>query len=193
MSRAAVARNYAETLLELASREDAVELFGERLGEIASLYRDDESFRRFLATPRVALEDKKRVVREALGEEDTPELFTRFLLVVLEKRRQGHLPGIAAAYRDAVDEREGRVHAAITLAEEPDEELRREIAEGVAAALETEVVPHFHTDERIVGGMVVRVGDRVLDGSLRRRLSDLETRLLATDDGTRRALLQNER
>lgn len=177
MSQSAVVRTYAETLLELALREDAVDRFGEHLSELASYYRLEEDVRRFLETPRVGLEEKKAAIREAYGE-SAPEAFVRFLMVLLDKGRQRYLPRIHEEFRDLVDEREGRVHATVTLAREPEDDFREEIAEALTGVVGKEVIPHFRVDEDILGGVVVRLEDHVMDGSLRRRLSDLQERLL---------------
>lgn len=183
MSESAVVRTYAETLLELADRDGAVDAFGRRLEELAATLDLEEDIRRFLETPRVTAEEKKQAIRDAYGD-DAPEPFVRFLLVVLDKGRQRYLPRIAEAYRDLVDERRGRVHATVTLAREPDEAFRQEVARGLERAVGKDVVPHFRVDEDILGGVVIRLEDHVMDGSLRRRLSDLEDRLL---DGRRGA------
>ena len=177
MSVTAVAGNYAETLLELASREDAVEAYGDWLGEMAAYYRNEVDVRRFLDTPRVTLAEKKEAIREAFGDR-APENFVHFLLVVLEKGRHRHLPAIEKRYRELVDEREGRVHATVTLAREPDEDTRERVAERLSEIVGRRVVPHFRTDEDVLGGIVVRMEDQVMDGSLRRRLDDLERQLL---------------
>lgn len=177
MSRSAVARNYAEALLELASREDAEERYGELLDGVAALHRGEPRFRLFLETPRVPLEAKQAAIREALGE-DAPELLVRFLLVVLEKRRQRAIPAIAEAYRGLLDEKMGRVHALVALPFEADDALRRELLDALQRTLGRTVVPHFSEDPRLLGGVRVRVGDRVMDGSLRRRLEDLRAELM---------------
>lgn len=185
MSETAVVRNYAEALLELASRDDAVEAYGERLAEVAALYRLEEDVRRFLETPRITLEEKKEAVRDAWGGR-APEAFVRFLMVLLDKGRQRRVPRIEEEFRRLVDEREGRVHATVTLAREPDEGFREEIVGALAGATGMEIVPHFRVDEEVLGGVVIRIADHVMDGSLRRRLSDLEDRLL-DEEGVGRA------
>lgn len=177
MSESAVAENYAETLLELASREDAVEAYGEWLGEMAAYYRNENDVRRFLDTPRVTQAEKKEAIREAYGDR-APANFVHFLLVVLEKGRHRALPAIEKRYRELVDERQGRVHATVTLAREPDEATRERVTERLSEVVGRRVVPHFRTDEDVLGGIVVRMEDQVMDGSLRRRLNDLERQLL---------------
>jgi F-type H+-transporting ATPase subunit delta len=182
MSRSPVVETYARTLLELAVREERTEEFGRHLAEIVSLAESEADVRRFLETPRVDLADKKRAVREALSGR-APETFIRFLLVVLDKGRQRLLPQIEAAYHDLLDEREGRVHAEVTLARDADEELQAEIRRGLEEAFERQVVPHFHRDEKLIGGLLVRVGDRVMDGSVRRRLEDMRRALARVPAG----------
>ena len=177
----AVAENYAETLLELGFRDDRAEEYGDLLSDVAELYRQERNFRLFLETPRIQPAEKKRLLREALGDR-VPATFLHFLLLVIEKRRQRVLPEMEVAYREKLDERRGRVRARVTLAVEPDQELREEIADRLTGMLDRQVVPRFVRDEDILGGLVVRVGDRVLDATLRRRLYELR-RKLGTDAG----------
>ena len=174
MSRVAVARTYAEALLDLASRDDAGADYLAYLDEVVDVIRSEPGFRAFLQTPAISLDEKKAAIREAFGGR-YPEPFVRFLLVVLEKRRQTLLPEIESAYRDMLDVRSGRVRASVTLSIEPDEALREQIAAALSRVLDAEVVP---VDDSIIGGMVVRVGDRVLDGSLRRSLQVLRRELI---------------
>lgn len=177
MSRSAVARNYAATLLELGERENAAEAYLEHLGVIAGLYRLEPSFRAFLATPRIPLADKKQVLRSAFAGE-VPEPLLRFLFVVLEKRRQGLLTVMEEELRQMLDDRAGRVRASITLATEPDEALRSEIEEALERVLGRDVIAEFRSDEAILGGLVVRAEDLVLDGSLRHRVHMLRRSLV---------------
>jgi len=184
MSRDAVARNYADTFLELGGRSDEADAWLGYLHEVAWLYRDVPSFRAFLETPRVSVVEK-RVVLRSLLDERYPELFVRFLLVLLEKRRQALLPEIERAARELLNERTGRVHAAVTMTIDADPELRVEIEKALGHVLGREVSADFRRDPRLLGGMIVRVKDRVMDGSLRRRLQ-LMRRTLIEDAGSGR-------
>lgn len=177
MNRTAVARTYADALLELAAREGAEEDWLGCLGEVAGLVREDAEFRAFLLTPRISLEEKREVLRSALGGR-YPEAFVRFLLVVLEKRRASLLPAMDHEYRELLNERTGRIHAEVTLTFEPDADLRDEIESALSRVLGRTVAADFRREPRLVGGMVVRVQDRVLDGSIRRRMQLLRRELL---------------
>ena len=175
-----IARNYAETLLTVAQRhggDKSVDEFAGAIDDVAEMLRRDPRVRQFLQTPRIGLEDKKRAIRAAFGGR-VPEHLLRFLLVVVEKRRQGLLPQIADEYRALVDELRGRTRAEITLATQPSEELQRELVQTLERRLGRDVLPTFRVDPSIVGGTILRVGDQILDGSVRRRLSALRRRLL---------------
>jgi F-type H+-transporting ATPase subunit delta len=102
----------------------------------------------------------------------------RFLQALVNNRRQMLIPVIAHAYHDLVDQVEGRVHASVTLAREADEADRAVVTNQLSRALGKSVVPHFHVNPAILGGVVVRVGDTVMDGSVRRRLATLRGKML---------------
>lgn len=182
MSTAAVAENYAGALLELAERKGDPDEYGRHLADVAALYRQERMFRLFLHTPRVELDEKKRVLREALGGR-VPELLLRFLLVLLGKGRQRSIPEVEEAYRSLLDAKHGRVRADVTLTVEPDEEMRREIADRLSEVVGREVVARFRHEEDIVGGLVVKFEDKVLDASVRRRLQNLRRHLVGAEDG----------
>lgn len=182
MGPSIIARNYAETLLELARRnggDSAIDEYGVAIGEVAELLRREPLVRDFIETPRIDVADKKRALRNSFGGR-VPDLFLRFLEVVVEKRRQGLLIDIAEEYQTLVDEVRGRSRAEVVLAKEPDAALREQIVAGLERRLGGKVVPVFSVDPSILGGMVVRFGGEILDGSLRTRAAGLRRRMLET-------------
>lgn len=181
MGPSIIARNYAETLLELGRRsggDAAVEEFGRALDEVAELLRREPRILAFLETPRVTSEERKRAVRAAFAGK-VPEPFMRFLLVLIDKRRQTLIREIAAEYAELVDELKGRVRAHVTVAREADPALQREIVTSLEKRLGKEVVSTFATDASLVGGALIRVGDQLYDGTLRRRIAGLRRRMVA--------------
>jgi F-type H+-transporting ATPase subunit delta len=97
---------------------------------------------------------------------------------VVRRGRQALFGEIAQEYLVLLDKKLNRVHAGVTLAREADARTENEIVTRLTKALGREVRAHFRTDRAIVGGVVVRVGDRILDGSVRRRLMSLKRRML---------------
>ena len=176
MRASPVARSYADALLELAGRQGEEQAFAaafERLIELQA----DARVRAFLETPKIDVDAKKRVLRTALAGQ-VPPVFLNFLLVVLDKRRQRLLGEIALAYRELLDEKLGLLNVEVTVAHELDERGEEEVALQLSRILGRRVLPHLRVDPAILGGIIVRYGDRVLDGSLRRRLVSLRRRLL---------------
>lgn len=175
-----IARNYAETLLTLAERHGgpgALDEWGGAIGQLDEMLATDARARQFLETPRVRPEQKKEALRQALAGR-APELFVRFVMVLVDKRRQSLIPEIAQAYRDLVDQRMGRARVEVTISHAPDAALQAEIQQALAAQLGRTVIPTYRVDPDLLGGMVLRLGDEIFDGSVRSRANGLRRRLM---------------
>lgn len=182
MRTGTVARNYAEALLALGQKHDAVAPYGELLDAVAGAVATEPRLAAVLASPRVPKARKKLLLGTALAA-FAPAPFIGFLEAVVQRGRQGLLREMSAAYQALVDLHLNRVHAGVTTAHPVDAELAQSIATALSAVVGKEVLPHFHTDPRLLGGLIVRVGDRVLDGSLRRRLLQLRYAMLHAQSG----------
>jgi F-type H+-transporting ATPase subunit delta len=178
MREPTIARNYAETLLELAQRAGDLRGWGEMLDQVSDAMETDRRLRTFLESPRVSAQRKNEILTKAYGAQ-LPRNFLRFLQALINHRRQMLIPAIAHTYHDLVDQVEGRVHASVTVARPADESDRTVLTKQLSRMLGKDVVPHFHVNAGILGGVIVRVGDTVLDGSVRRRLATLRTKMLA--------------
>ena len=178
MRQITIARNYAEALLELAKRAKDLRGWGTLIQSIADAMGRDQTLRAFLATPRIDAATKNGVLRKALVDR-APSTFVRFVESVVTNRRQMLIPEISQEYMDLVDAAENRMHANVTVAREADDKTRQLIAERLSRVFNKTVVPHLTVDERIIGGLVVRVGDTVMDGSVRRKLGTLRSRMLS--------------
>jgi len=173
-----VARSYAEALFDLAQRHEGIEVFGNGIATVAALLDENPSFRLFLETPRVGTEEKKTVVRKALGDQ-FPVNLVNFLLVTIDKRRQRLLRDIGREYAALVDEHLNRTHVEVTVARRLDQESLDRVAERLSELLGKTAIPHQRVKPEILGGVVVRAGDTIFDGSLRRRLDRMRRRLVA--------------
>ncbi len=179
MREETVARNYAEALFELAGRHEGVDAYQEALATLVGILAERPRLRTFLATPRIAAADKKRVLGSAL-EGRVPGHFLNFVLVAVDKRRQALLERIALGYNQLVDEHRKRVHVEVTVARALDDAARKAVADRLSRLLGRTAIPHFRVHPEILGGVVVRTGDTVYDGSLRRRLAGMRHALLTT-------------
>ena len=171
MKSVTIARNYAEALFA------ADDKFGDVLDAVAGTIQADERIAATLESPRVSKTAKAKILERALKGE-APQEFVRFLEAVVRRGRQALLGEIAQQYHVLLDQKLNRVHAGVTLAGEADARTQQQVVERLTKALGREVRAYFRSDPRILGGVVVRVGDRILDGSVRRRLTALQRRML---------------
>ncbi len=177
MRAPAVARNYAEALFELGKASGDAERYAELLDAIAGAVAAEPQIEAVLESPRVRKEVKLGLLERAL-EGLAPRQFVLFLQSVIRRGRQRLLGEMSQQYQDLLDIEFDRVHASVTIAKEPDKALQKLIADRLSTLLKKEVVPHFRTDPRLIGGMIVRVQDRIFDGSVRRKLRALRRAML---------------
>ena len=179
MNESTIGRNYAEALIALARKSDDTEEWGEILNAIANAMREDQTLRTFLESPKLSASHKIEILDKALGRK-VPRLFLRYIETVIQKRRQMLIPAIAIEYQGLLDEAENRLHANVTVARAPSEPERDALARQLSRVFGKRVVAHINENPAILGGLIVRVGDTVMDGSVRKRLSVLKQRMLAT-------------
>ena len=177
MRESTIARNYAEALFEAGERAGQTVRYADLIEALAGAIRSDEQIRQVLDSPRVPKPTKQRILSGALSSY-APEQFIKFLAAVVRRGRQGILVAISEAYFGLVDEKFNRVHAGVVLAREPDAALQQVVKLKLSEAFGKEVIAHYRADPEILGGLVVRIGDRIMDGSVRRRMVSLRRQLL---------------
>lgn len=177
MRDSTIARNYAEVLVTLAQRAGDLDGWGRLIDDLGTLVQDDLRVRRFLESPRVTLTAKKEILVKAF-QGRMPQPMVRFLEALVQNRRQLLLPHIASEYATLVDASLGRVRAEVTLAREPQAGEVEAIAASLSKTLGRTAVAHVRINPEIIGGVIVRVGDYVKDGSVRRRLGLLKSKLV---------------
>jgi F-type H+-transporting ATPase subunit delta len=167
-------RRYADAAFEIALRDGTVETWRKELDSAAEVSAGTE-LGRVLANPAIPLDERVKVAEKVFASISGP---TRNLILLLVRRRRiEQLPRVAAEFRRLDDQRNGLTHATATSAAPlgADEiqaiTARLEELTGGKVALETAV------DPSLLGGVVVRVGDRLLDGSVRGRLERLRNQL----------------
>jgi F-type H+-transporting ATPase subunit delta len=172
-----VARNYAEALFQLGERSGNTERYVDLLDAVAAAVEQTPRLQAVLMSPKVPKTEKARILGGALRE--APREFVLFLQAMVKRGRQQLLREVATEYLALLDQKLDRVRAGVTLARTPDERLKRTIQDLLSRQLGKQVIPAFAVDPEILGGAIVRVGERVLDGSVRRRMTKLRRQLLS--------------
>jgi F-type H+-transporting ATPase subunit delta len=172
-----IARNYAEALFELGERSGNTDRYAELLDAVAGAVESTPEVQAVLMSPRVPKAEKVRLLATAL--KDAPREFVLFLQAVLKRGRHRILREISTEYQALLDIKHNRIRAGVTLARPADPALKRAIQEALSRELDKEVVAAFHVDPEILGGTVVRIGERIHDGSVRRRMTKLRRHLIS--------------
>lgn len=176
MRTVTIARNYAEALFELAERTGQPDRYADLIDAVASAVETIPKVKAVLMSPRVPKAAKARFLGEALKQ--APREFVLWLQAVVKRGRQQILREIAVEYLALLDQKLNRVRASVTLARKPDDKLKKLIEESLSRQLDKEVIAAYLIDPEILGGTIIRVGDWVLDGSVRRRMTRLRRQLI---------------
>jgi F-type H+-transporting ATPase subunit delta len=171
-----IARNYAEALFDLAGRTDQADRYADLIDAVAAAVETIPKVKAVLMSPRVPKAAKARFLGEALKQ--APREFVLWLQAVVKRGRQSILREIALEYQALLDQKLNRVRASVTLARKPDDKLKVMVEERLGRQLNKQVIAAYLVDPEILGGTIIRVGDRVLDGSVRRRVTKLRRQLV---------------
>ena len=175
--RDTAARRYAEAAFEIAQRDDSIDVWRREL-EVAATIVGDERVVRHLANPAVSLEQRTTQVEKALGKAVSQPVLN-LVLLQLRRGRIEQLPQVAVEFRRLDNARQGITEATATAAAELTpaevEAITRRLEQLTGGRVELDV----QVDPSLLGGLVVRVGDRLIDGSVRGRLERLRNRLVA--------------
>jgi F-type H+-transporting ATPase subunit delta len=170
------ARGYASGLLEVARAEGAVARVGDELHRIARALESSAELRLALSDPRLPLERKQGIVEDLLGGRVLP-LTLHLVNFVVSAGRSGDLPAIADALAAQAAAERDHVVAEVRTAFELNEETVQRLADSLSRATGKQVEVKTVIDPTLLGGIVARVGDTVIDGSLRHRLDGLRQAL----------------
>ncbi|MGH7691578.1 MAG: F0F1 ATP synthase subunit delta [Candidatus Dormibacteria bacterium] len=173
------ARHYAEALFQLAQEEGDFDPWTLRLERLRQLLEGSQ-LGATMADPSLRVAQKLEVCRAVLARDRALERVAgNLLLVLVNSRRQRLLPAIQAGYQQLVDRQEGRVLAQLTTAVPLSGAEQRRLAAQLSRRLKLEIRFESTVDKGLLGGAVVRVGDRVFDASLTTRLQQLRQELLS--------------
>jgi F-type H+-transporting ATPase subunit delta len=174
-----LAISYARSVLELATAQNQAREIGQELEELAKIIDADEAFRVFMSNPAVGEADRAKVLEKVFRGRVAP-LVMNFLLVANRRGRLRILDQIVQAYSDLLEQQLGIVEVDVFVAQKLSSEQFDQVRERVGQALKREVVLHQYVDESIIGGLVLRVADRLLDASVKAQLQAIRRQLLSS-------------
>lgn len=172
--RAGSARRYADALFAIAGERRTVDAWADELNRIASVAREPLATR-LLGSPALGAKRKRQVIESLAGPLSKETL--ALVEILLERKRGELVPALAEAFAERMRQQRGIELAEVTTATELNEEDRQLVARWLGGYLGRTVELQNHVDPEIIGGVVARVGDRLIDGSVRGRLEALRRQL----------------
>ena len=173
MSVSIVARRYAQALLELGVEQRELDRFVDEMGLLAEAWEASHDLRNAIENPLIAHAAKKAVVNELADRFGVTTVVRNALLILVDRRRTKALPYVARMLRELADLRKGVVRADVTTAVPLGDSYYARLQAQLEAMTGKRVVIDRRIDDSLIAGVITRIGDRVIDGSLRTRLQSL--------------------
>lgn len=177
-----VGKRYAIALYELAEEKKATAEVGKNLEELAAAWDTSADLRSVFSNPHFGNDARRKVVGAIAERLRCHAIVKNTMQMLADRRRLDQLPAIAEAFVRLAEQRAGRVRAEVVTAKALPESYYAKLQTQLKAATGKDIVLVRREDPSLIGGVVTTVGGRVFDGSLKNRLRELRSQLLASTD-----------
>ncbi|MCB8818980.1 F0F1 ATP synthase subunit delta [Microvirga rosea] len=168
-----VALRYASALFELAQEANAVDAVSGDLGRFGQLIQESADLQRLIRNPVFTAEEQAGAIGAILDKAGMSGLAGNFIRLVAAKRRLFALPDMIRAYGDLVADAKGIVRAQVTLAETPSDKVMNDIKAALRDVAKADVALDVKIDPSLIGGLIVKIGSRMVDASVRTKLNSI--------------------
>jgi len=173
-----ISKTYGEALFELAVSENKTDTFTEEIEAVLKVLKENPEFSDIMNHPKILKEEKLQIIETVFKGRISDEL-TGFIRLIVEKDRYRQIREIMQFFLDEVKSLKGigvaYVSSALPLREEQKKQIEEKLLETTAFK---SMEMHYQTEESLIGGLVIRIGDRVVDSSIRTKLSELKKQLM---------------
>lgn len=171
--QASLAGRYATALFELARDEQQLEAVGASMASLRQVLRDSAAFRELTGSPLISRDDATRAVTASAGAMGLDPITTNFLGVIAQNRRLAQLPQIIRAFNMLTAAYRGETTAEVTSAHLLTDDQVDALKANLKSRIGRDVMVDLTVDPAILGGLVVKVGSQMIDGSIRTKLNSL--------------------
>lgn len=172
-----VSQRYARSLFELAKDENSVAETEKELGRFATMLDESDDLKRLVSSPVFSAEDQLRAISAVIDKAGIKGLVGNFLRVVAQNRRLFAVPGMIASFREIAADARGEVTADVTSAHALSSDQEHELKATLKSVAGRDVTINLTLDPTILGGLVVKMGSRQIDTSLKTKLNSLKLAL----------------
>ncbi|MFM1816654.1 MAG: hypothetical protein RLZ98_3349 [Pseudomonadota bacterium] len=174
---ASVAGRYASALFDLATEQNQTVAVERDLTSFQALLEESEDLRRLVRSPVFSTDEQSKAIAAIVDKAGAGELTSNFLRLIARNRRLFALPDMIRAYRSMAARARGEVDADVASAVPLTEQQLIQLTDTLKAAVGKDVKIHTRVDPSLLGGLVVKVGSRMIDSSLATKLNSLKTRM----------------
>ena len=177
MKNLAIARRYAKALLLIGKEDGQAESYRDELAAVAGLVEKEKALDQALTNPLYDVEARKKVLQTVIEKLDLSKVMSSFLILLFDKRRIGFIGPINDFYQRMADELKNVARASLVSATELSTETVDKIRNALSARTGKDIVLEVNQDPALIGGIVTRIGDLVLDGSIKTQLLNMRETL----------------
>ncbi len=173
-----ISKTYGDALLEVAVEDNKIEVFAEEIAGISTVLKDNPDFGKLINNPRISLEGKLEVVENVFKGRVSDEL-VGFLTMIVAKGRFAQIDEILQYFTDEVKKLKGIGVAYVTTPSELTESQKKAVEQKLLDTTNYKSMEmNYSTDESLIGGMQIRIGDRVVDSSVHTKVMKLQQELM---------------
>ena len=173
MKNMVIARRYAKALLLIGKEDGQAETYREELEGLASIFEREKELEQVVCNPLYEVEGRKKVLETIIEKLNLSKVLTSFLILIFDKGRIGLLRNINELYQKLADELKGVARASLVSATELSSETVEKICTTLSNMTGKEIILEVEQDPGLIGGIVTRIGDLVLDGSIKTQLLNM--------------------
>ncbi|MBI5063710.1 MAG: ATP synthase F1 subunit delta [Desulfatitalea sp.] len=177
MKNLAIARRYAKALLIIGKEDGQTEQYRQELSGVAQLMAEDKHLADTIANPLYKSGDRKQVLQKIIEKLNLSRAMSSFLLLLFEKGRIGFIGSINDFYQMLADELKGVARASLVSASKLTTEAIEKIRSALSKKTGKDVILQVEHDPALIGGIVTRIGDLILDGSIKTQLLNMRESL----------------
>lgn len=168
-----VGEKYAEALFELATEEDDLDEMAAEFSEVVEIAQENEELNQVLNHPKLSYKQKKEIVVEVFSGEISDNLFN-FLQLLIDKKRIEFLDVIYQEFQALVDDAENKLEVEVTAPRELSAKHQDKLKTKLGNLLDREITLQLEVEPDLIGGLILQIGDKVIDGSIKKYLQDMK-------------------
>ncbi|MGM0369263.1 MAG: F0F1 ATP synthase subunit delta [Bacillota bacterium] len=168
-----IAKKYAVALFDLAKEEEDLDTILDEFSEVVTLVEENKELNQMLGHPGLDYHQKKDMLGQIFSEKLSTTLFN-FLQLLIDKKREVYLTEIYNSFKQLVDEEQNKLIVAVTAPIELSAKYQTKLKDKLQSILDKEIELEIEVDSDLIGGLVLKIGDKIIDGSVQNYLQEIE-------------------